>query len=96
MIMPTNDNVIIKVQRQEVETITKSGILIQNKTPEKQDTGEVVAVGSGRILNDGTKLPIEVEQGNIVFFNKFAGTELIYDNEIYLIIKENDILAVIN
>jgi chaperonin GroES len=97
MIMaPVHDNVIIKIKKHEDNQKTAGGIILPKATnTEKQDTGEVVAVGSGRVLNNGDHIPMSVSEGNIVLFNKFAGTEIESGDDLYLIIKENDILAII-
>jgi len=96
IITPVHDNVIIKIEKQATNETTASGIIIPKaKNPEKQDTGKVVAVGSGRILNDGKHIPMCVAEGDTVIFNKFSGTEIESGDDLYLIIKENDILAII-
>lgn len=96
VLMPTGDNVIIKTAKDENQGKTASGIILASKnTQERPDKGEVVAVGTGRILNNGDRLQPSVEVGDEVIFNKFAGTEIEVDEDKYLIIKEADILAVI-
>lgn len=96
-IQPTGDNLIIQVEREEETNQTATGIYIP-KTPgqtQKPDQGTVVAVGSGRILNNGSHVQSEMAAGDRVIFNKFAGTEIESDGNLYLIIKENDVLAII-
>lgn len=96
MITPVHDNVIIKIKKQEENQKTLGGIILpKTSNAEKQDTGEVIAVGSGRILNSGEHVPMSVKEGDTVLFNKFAGTEIESGDDLYLIIKENDILAIL-
>lgn len=97
VIKPTQDNIVIRLPKVEKEQTTKSGIIIAN--PAAQDMPEkgiVEAVGSGRILNNGTKLDIEVSVGDEVIFSKFAGTRIMSGEDEFLIVKENDILAIVN
>lgn len=98
ILKPTSDNIVIKLEEQAAEKTTASGIvLVGGNTQEaRQDQGTVVAVGTGRILNDGTRITPEMKEGNQVIFNKFAGTEIVAGEAKYLIVKENDILAIIN
>jgi chaperonin GroES len=79
----------------EEEEKTKGGIIIPDTAKEKPIEGKVVAVGAGRIKKDGTKIPLEVKTGNRVLYAKYAGTEVKIDGEEYLIMKEDDVLAVI-
>lgn len=95
MITPTGDNVIVKISKNESNQVTAGGIIIPKASIEKQDQGKVVAVGTGRTLNNGTHIPMSVAPGDLIIFNKFAGTEIESSDELYLIIKENDILAII-
>jgi chaperonin GroES len=96
IITPVHDNVIVKIKKQEANQTTAGGIIIpKTSNAEKQDTGKVIAVGSGRILNSGEHIPMSVTEGDTIIFNKFAGTEIESGDDLYLIIKENDILAII-
>lgn len=97
VIMPIQDNVVIKLPKQEKEQISSSGIIIstKNQTQDFQEEGLVVAVGTGRVLFNGEKIKPEVKSGDKVIFNKFAGTRISSDDDEYLIVKENDILAII-
>jgi len=90
---PLGDRVVIKVLNQEEKT--KGGIVLPDTAKEKPQEGEVVAVGSGRVLENGQKLPLEVKVGEKVIFSKYAGTEVKVDDEEYLILSERDILAVV-
>lgn len=95
MITPKQDNIIVEIQKAEKETKTNSGIIIQNSQAafEKQSRGVVVAIGTGRRTLDGTLIPVDLKVGDEVLFNKFAGTEIEIDDKLYLILRENDVLA---
>ncbi|WP_080875281.1 co-chaperone GroES [Oceanobacillus timonensis] len=93
MIKPLGDRVVIKLVEQE-ET-TASGIVLPDSAKEKPQEGEVIAVGSGRVEN-GENIALEVSEGDHIIFSKFAGTEVNYAGTEYLILRENDILAVVN
>lgn len=93
MIKPLGDRVVIELVEQE-ET-TASGIVLPDSAKEKPQEGNVVAVGSGRLNDKGEKIALEVSEGNHVIFSKYAGTEVQYDNKEYLILREDDILAII-
>ncbi len=94
MIKPLGDRVVIELVEQE-ET-TKSGIVLPDSAQEKPQEGTVVAVGSGRTADNGEKIALEVNEGDRIIYSKFAGTEVNYDGKEYLIMRESDILAVIN
>ncbi len=91
-IKPLGDRVVIKVV--EVEETTKSGIVLPGTAKEKPLQGEVLAVGSGEMV-DGKKIPLEVAVGDRVIYSKYAGTEVKMDGNEYLIIKQSDILAIV-
>jgi chaperonin GroES len=92
-VRPLHDRLI--VQRLEEEEKTKGGIIIPDTAKEKPIEGKVIAVGEGRIQKDGTKVPLEIKKGNRVLYAKYAGTEVKIDGEEYLIMKEDDILAIL-
>jgi chaperonin GroES len=92
-IKPLHDRIIVK--RLEEEEITKGGIIIPDTAKEKPIEGKVVAVGDGKVKDDGTKLPIEVKVGDRVLFAKYGGTEVKIDGEEHLMMKEDDILAIV-
>ncbi len=92
-IKPLGERVVVKVL--ESEEKTKSGIVLPDTAKEKPQKGTVVAVGPGRVLDNGQKLPLEVKVGDKVLFAKYAGTEVKLDEEEYMVLKENDILAII-
>jgi len=92
-IRPLQDRIIVK--RVEEEEKTKGGIIIPETAKEKPMEGEVVAVGSGKILENGTKQSLEVKAGDRVLFGKYSGTEVKIDDVERLIMREDDILGVI-
>lgn len=89
---PLGDRVVIKPQPRE--EVTKSGIVLPDTAKEKPQEGLVVAVGPGRMLEDGKRAAMEVSEGDRVIYAKYAGTEIKLDDEEYLILGEKDILAV--
>lgn len=96
---PIGDNIVIELpQEQSKENKTDSGILLPKKTEAeaRKDIAKVVAVGSGRILNNGEVLPPVVKPGDMVLFNKYAGTILSLEGKNYLLIKECDLLAILH
>ncbi len=90
---PLADRVVIKVL--EAEEKTSSGIVLPDQAKEKPQKGEVMAVGTGKVLDDGTKLDMEVKVGDKVIFSRFAGTDVKVDEEEYLILRQDDILALV-
>ena len=93
-IRPLHDRVIVK--RIEEEKKTASGIVIPDSAAEKPDQGEVLAVGSGKILDDGKIRPIALKVGDRVLFGKWSGTEVKIDGKDLLIMKESDIMGVLS
>ncbi|AKI04693.1 molecular chaperone GroES [Ligilactobacillus salivarius str. Ren] len=94
VLKPLGDRVVLKVQKEEEQSI--GGIVIASNAKEKPTTGEVIAVGNGRILDNGQRVEPEVKVGQSVVFDKYAGSEVKYEGEEYLVIRENDIIAVID
>ena len=94
MLKPLGDRVVLKVQKEEEQSI--GGIVIASNAKEKPTTGEVIALGNGRILDNGQRVEPEVKVGQSVVFDKYAGSEVKYEGEEYLVIRENDIIAVID
>jgi chaperonin GroES len=90
---PLQDRVIVK--RVAEEEKTKGGIIIPDTAKEKPLEGEVLAVGNGKVLEDGKVRPLDVRAGDRVLFTKYAGTEIKLDGEDHLIIREEDILGVV-
>ena len=93
MIKPLGDRVVILVA--EVDTKTKSGIVIPDTSKEKPQKGKVMAVGAGKLLDNGERAKMEVKEGDNVIFNKYSGTEVKVDDVEYLVIRESDILAIL-
>jgi len=92
-IRPLHDRVIVK--RIEEEETTKGGIIIPDTAKEKPSEGKVIAVGNGKLLENGNLQPLEVKKGNKVLFGKYAGTEVKIDGEEHLIMREDDIIAIV-
>ena len=92
-VRPLHDRLIIKTSEEEEKT--KGGIIIPDTAKEKPVEGKVIAVGAGRIKKDGTKMPLEIKKGDRVLYAKYGGTEIKMDGEEYLMMKEDDILAVV-
>lgn len=93
MITPINDRVIVR--RNEEENQMKNGLYIPDNAREKPQQGTVLAVGEGKVLENGTRVKIGIGIGCQVLFGKYAGTEILLDNEQYLILREDDILGII-
>ncbi len=93
-VKPLADRVVVKVL--EAEEKTASGIVLPDKAKEKPQEGEVKAVGTGKVLENGTKQEMEVKVGDKVIFSRYAGTEVKVDGEEYLILRQDDILALMN
>nr|WP_136251782.1 co-chaperone GroES [Ningiella ruwaisensis] len=91
---PLYDRVVVR--RLAAETTTESGIVIPDKAAEKSTKGEVIAVGDGRVLENGQRLKPELAVGDRVIFGQYAGTEIKHKGETYLILKETDILAIVD
>lgn len=92
-IQPLGDRVLIK--RLEAEEKTKGGIVLPETAKEKPQKGEVVAAGKGKVLESGKVEPLEVKKGDKVLFGKYAGNEIIHDDQEYIILREEDILAIL-
>ncbi len=93
-IKPLADRIVIKPIEQE--EVVVGGIVIPDTAKEKPQTGEVVAVGPGRKTDDGTAIPTEVKVGDKVLYAKYSGTQFKYDNVEYLVVKESEILAILD
>jgi chaperonin GroES len=92
-VRPLHDRIIVK--RLEEEEKTKGGIIIPDTAKEKPIEGRVIAVGDGKIKEDGKKIPMEVKKGDRILFAKHAETEIKIDGEEHLMMREDDILAII-
>ena len=93
MLKPLADRVVIETV--ESEEKTESGIVLPDTAKEKPQEGIVVAVGSGKLLDNGERVAPEVKVGDRVIFSKYAGTEVKYDGKEYLILRESDIMAIV-
>ncbi|MCP3742487.1 co-chaperone GroES [Rossellomorea sp. BNER] len=93
MLKPLGDRVVIELV--ESEEKTASGIVLPDSAKEKPQEGKVVAVGTGRVLDSGEKVALEVAEGDRIIFSKYAGTEVKYQGTEYLILRDSDILAVV-
>jgi chaperonin GroES len=91
---PLGDRVVLKIVEQEEKT--RGGILLPDTAKEKPQKGEVLAVGSGKMLETGEKIPLDVKVGDKVIFGRYSGTEVKIEGDEYLIVSERDILAVDN
>jgi chaperonin GroES len=92
-VRPLHDRVLVK--RVEEKEVVKGGIIIPDTAKEKPMEGEVVAVGDGKILDDGKRVALDVKPGNRVLFGKYAGTEIKIEDQDYVIMREEEILAII-
>ena len=90
---PLHDRILIK-RIEEKETV-KGGIIIPDSAKEKPQEGEVIAVGNGKKTEDGKVIPLDVKAGDRILFGKYSGTEIKIDNEEYLILKEEEVLGVV-
>ena len=85
----------ILVERMETTDVTASGLYIPDSAKEKPCEGKVVAIGKGKIAENGVRIPLTVTVGVTVLFNKYAGTEITYKGTEYLVIREDDIIAIV-
>ena len=92
-IKPLQDRILVK--RIEEEEKTKGGIIIPDAAKEKPQEGKVVAVGDGKVLENGTKSPLTVKVGDKILFGKYSGTEIKVDGEEHLILREDDVLGIV-
>ena len=90
---PLQDRIL--VQRVEEETTTKGGIIIPDTAKEKPAEGKVIAVGNGKVGDDGKRIALEIKKGNRILFGKYSGTEVKIEGEEYLIMREDDVLGII-
>mgnify|MGYP003468518666 CR=1 FL=1 len=92
MLRPLGDRIIIELQ--EAEQTTSFGIIVPDSAKEKPQEGVVVAVGAGRVLDNGTRAELDVKVNDRIIFSQYAGTEVKYDGKEYLILSEKDVLAI--
>lgn len=93
MLKPLGDRIVIELTEQEEKT--KSGIVLPDSAQEKPQEGKVIAVGTGRVTENGERVALEVKDGDSIIFSKYSGTEVKYQDNEYLILRESDVLAVI-
>jgi len=93
-VRPLHDRILVR--RMEEDEVTPGGIIIPESAKEKPQRGEVVAAGNGRVTEDGKTLPLELKAGDKVLFGKYAGTELKLGEQEYLMMREEDVLGVLN
>jgi len=93
-VRPLHDRVIVKRVKEEEKT--KGGIIIPDTAKEKPVEGKVIAVGDGKVTDDGKKIPLEVKAEDKILFGKYAGTEIQIDGEEHLIMREDDIIAIVD
>ena len=93
MIKPLGDRVVVKVLEKKEKTA--SGIVLPDTAKEKPQEGEVIAVGPGKMLDNGQRVALDVKVGDKVIYSKYAGTEVKYEGKEYLILSERDILAIV-
>jgi chaperonin GroES len=92
-IKPLNDRILVK--RLEAESRTKGGIVLPDTAKEKPKEGEVVAVGAGKLLESGKRQALQLKKGDKIIFESFAGTEIKIEGKEYLLMKEDDVLGII-
>ena len=92
-IRPLHDRILVK--REEEKEVKKGGIIIPDTAKEKPQEGKVSAVGGGKVNEDGKKIPLDVKAGDKILFGKYSGSEVKLDDEEYLILREEDVLAII-
>ncbi|MFQ6672435.1 MAG: co-chaperone GroES [Candidatus Tectimicrobiota bacterium] len=92
-VRPLHDRILVK--RVEEEEVRRGGIIIPDTAKEKPQEGKVVAVGDGKILDDGKRISLDVKAGDRVLFGKYAGSEVKIEDEEYLILREDDILGIL-
>lgn len=91
-IKPIGDRIVVKAMEQE-ET-TRGGVILPDSAKEKPNRGKVLAIGSGRVNDEGKKIPLDIAVGNTVLYGKYSGTEVKIEGEEYVILQERDVLAI--
>ncbi len=92
-VRPLHDRVIVK--RLEEQEKTKGGIIIPDTAKEKPIEGKIIAVGSGKVMENGKRIPLQVKEGDKVLFGKYSGTDIKIEGEEHLIMREDDIIAIV-
>lgn len=93
MIKPLGDRIVIK--RTAAEEVTKGGIVLPDSAKERPQEGEVIAVGPGKVLESGVKVPVEVKAGDKIIYSKYGGTEIKIGKQEYSILRQDDVLCVV-
>ena len=93
-VTPLNDRILVK--REEAEETSKGGIILPDTAKEKPRQGEIIAVGTGKLDDSGKRVPLSVKQGDKVLFTAYGGTDIKIEGEDFLIMREDDILAIVN
>jgi chaperonin GroES len=91
---PLHDRILVK--RVEEEEVRRGGIIIPDTAKEKPQEGKVIAVGAGKVGEDGKKIPLDVKAGDRILFGKYSGSEVKIDDEEYLILREEDVLGILD
>ena len=94
VLKPLGDRIVVKPLPQE--DTTRGGIILPDSAKEKPNRGEVLAIGSGRTLEDGTRIPLEVKEGDKVLYGKYSGTEIKIEGEELVILQERELLAILD
>ena len=92
-IRPLHDRILVK--RMEEQEVRRGGIIIPDSAKEKPQEGKVVAVGNGKVGDDGKKIPLDVKGGDRILFGKYSGNEVKIEDEEYIIMREEDVLAIL-
>jgi len=92
-IRPLHDRIL--VERLEEQEVRRGGIIIPDTAKEKPQEGKVIAVGNGKVSEDGKKIPLDVKSGDRILFGKYSGSEVKIDDKDYLILREEDVLAIL-
>ena len=93
-IRPLHDRILVK--REEEKEVKKGGIIIPDTAKEKPQEGKVIAAGNGKVGEDGKKIPLDVKAGDKILFGKYSGSEVKIDDKEYLIMREEDVLAILD
>lgn len=93
MLKPLGDRVILEAKDEEEQTV--GGIVLASNAKEKSQTGKIIAVGNGTVLDNGPTVPMNVKVGDTVVYDKYAGTEVSYEDKKYLVVHEKDLVAVV-
>ncbi|GAA5513855.1 10 kDa chaperonin [Deinococcus carri] len=94
MLKPLGDRVLVEII-EETEQKTAGGLYVPDTAKEKSQRGKVIAVGNGKLLDNGTRVPLDVQEGDTVYFAKYGGTEVSLDGKNYSLLNERDILAIV-